>query len=336
MKKYKTVVIGAGNIAKIHLKTLSNSERTEAAAVADIQLERAQSLAKLHGVRAYDNYQTMVIEEKPDIAVITLPHHLHKDAAIWCIEQGCHVLIEKPMALNALECDEICQAGEKHGAVVAVGHMQHYFPANRKAKEIVQSGRLGELVMIIDRRHYPYFLPERPEWFLNQAQSGGGIVINLGSHSIDKIQWLTGSYVNRVKGVLTYRGKRGNVEGSANMLLTLESGLSAAVSLCGYEQVPVNETELLFTGGSLKLNGMSSLWMSQGEERTYEEVKLDGMPDPFALQWEELLDAIQFGKELDIDGDYGRTVSAVIDAVYRSHLSGNEEWVEMRQSQFQL
>lgn len=328
MKRYKAVVIGAGNIAKTHMKTLFQHDKTEVTAVADIDMERATDLANHYNVNAYADYQMMVREEKPDIAVITLPHDLHKNSAIWCIEQGCHVLLEKPMALNAKECEAILQAARKHHAIVAVGHMQHYFPVNRKAREILQSGQLGELVMIVDRRHYPYFLPERPDWFLHKSRSGGGVVINLGSHSIDKIQWLSGSYVKNVKASLTHFGKRGDVEGSANLFMELESGVSASVSLCGYDNVPINETELLFTGGSLKLEGMSKLLMSQGEYRTYQEINISEIPKPFADQWEDMLEAVEYGKKIEIIGEYGKTVTAVVDAIYRSYETGKEEMVK--------
>src|SRR4029453_8606589 len=97
----------------------------------------------------------------------------------------------KPMAVSVSECDAIIQAGQKADIRILVGHTQHYIAENIQAKSIVQSGELGELVMIHDVRHTNYFQDSRPQWFLEKEKSGGGILANLGTHSIDKIQWLT-------------------------------------------------------------------------------------------------------------------------------------------------
>lgn len=322
----RAVVVGAGAIAGLHLRTLAASERTELVGVADISGERARLAAEAYSIKPYTDYRAMVRAEKPDIVVITLPHYLHKEAAIWCAEQGCHVLLEKPMAMNARECADINAAAARCGIVLAVGHMQHYFAENVKAKQLIQSGKLGRLVTIIDRRYGYYYDEKRPAWFLDKAASGGGIVINIGSHSIDKIQWLTDCQITSVKAELTFYGERGDVEGSANLLMRTSHGATASVSLFGYRGVPpANETELLFTDGALKIVARKGLWISGANG--YELVDTGAKGEPFAPQWDDLLNAIGHGSELSITGTYAQTVSAVVDAAYRSHETGRAEEV---------
>jgi predicted dehydrogenase len=328
MRPYRAVVIGAGKIAGIHLQSLHENGRTELAAVADIDPQKAESAASSYGISAYTDYKEMVLTEKPDIAVITLPHFLHKESAIWCASHGCHVLVEKPMAMNVRECIEMNEAARTSGITLAVGHMQHYYPVNRKAKEIIESGRLGKLVMVIDRRWSDYFTEDRPSWFLNKAQSGGGIVINIGSHSIDKLQWLTGSRVTSVKASLTYFGDRGDVEGSASLQMKTDSGVDANISLSGYRNVMTNETELLFTDGQLKIEGSRKLWISDKDSKSFELIVTDYQPGAFQAQWDDLLDAIDNGHEPGISGRYGQSVAAAVAAVYRSHETGTEQAVE--------
>jgi predicted dehydrogenase len=325
MKRFRAVVIGAGAIAGNHLNTLKTNGRTELVAVADIDRERANEAAERYAIKPYTDYRGMVREERPDIVVITLPHYLHKEAAIWCAEQRCHVLLEKPMAMNARECADINEAASRAGIVLAVGHMQHYFAENIKAKQLIASGQLGRLVMINDRRYGYYYGDKRPAWFLDKAASGGGIAMNIGSHSIDKIQWLTDSRIVKVKAELTHFGERGNVEGSASLLMRTSKGVTASVSLFGYRGVPTNETELLFTGGALKIVARKGLWISGANG--YEPVETGTLTEPFGPQWEELLNAIEHGADTSMSGEYGLTVAAALDAVYRSHETGMEQEV---------
>src|SRR5699024_8158639 len=119
--------------------------------------EKADELANLFQVESYQYYQDVLKIKKPDIAVIAVPHFLHKEVALNCIEQGCHVLLEKPMAMNVKECNMIIDASKKNNVCVMVCHTQQYMSENKKVKEIIESGRLGEIIMVNDRRYIYYF-----------------------------------------------------------------------------------------------------------------------------------------------------------------------------------
>lgn len=319
---YKVAVIGAGGISRRHMQAIAAMPQLEAAGIADIQEERARESAAEFGTRAYLDYRDMVEQEKPDIVVITLPHFLHKEAAVWCAEQGCHLMLEKPMALNVEECDAISEAARTHGVKLMVGHTQHYIADNLKARDILRSGQLGELVMIRDVRHVNYYTENRPEWFFHKSKAGGGIFMNLGSHSIDKIQWLTGSRVTKVKASVTYHGNRGDIEGSGIAYIETASGIPATICQSGYDGVNINETELIFTRGMLRLATGVGLWIS--EQRDYRPVELDEEKPPFVLQFADLLQSIETGEAIDCSGEYGRSVIAAVSAMYESSRKGCE------------
>ncbi|MDG0790561.1 Gfo/Idh/MocA family oxidoreductase [Cohnella ginsengisoli] len=162
---YKAAIVGAGAISSLHLQAIEAIDEIEAVAIADIDGERAKQASSMHRIQAYTDYRQMIETEKPDIVAITLPHYLHQEAAIWCARSGCHILLEKPMAIHAHECDEIMSAVYQSQVKLLVGHTQHYFAENRKAKEIIRSGQLGKLVMINDVRHVDYYAETRPNWF---------------------------------------------------------------------------------------------------------------------------------------------------------------------------
>src|SRR5699024_3990114 len=93
---------------------------------------------------------------------------------------------------------------------------------NMKAKEIIESNLLGEIVMINEKRYVYYFGKDRPEWFFHKNKAGGGIIINMGTHSIDKLQWLTNSRVSTVRASITNQSFRGDIEGSGLIYMELE------------------------------------------------------------------------------------------------------------------
>ncbi|MFC3798648.1 Gfo/Idh/MocA family protein [Cohnella sp. GCM10012308] len=323
---YRVAVIGAGIIAGSHLKAMLGRDDLAPCAVADIALDRANALAAEHGIPSYADYKEMIEKERPDIAVVTLPHFLHREAACFAAARGCHIMLEKPMAMSVSECDEIIEAVYAGGVKLMVGHTQHYDAANLAAKAWIDGGRLGRLTMINDRRHQRYDTPTRPAWFFEKDKAGGGILTNLGSHSIDKILWMTGERIARVTASIRYADMRGDIEGGGSALLVTESGIPATLSQSGYPGAVVDETEFRFTGGCMKLLTGRGLWVSDGGD--YEQVNVPPQPDPFVRQFEDLIGAIRDNREPECSMAYSRSVVAVVESLYRSHERGAETAVE--------
>ncbi|WP_010277675.1 Gfo/Idh/MocA family protein [Paenibacillus senegalensis] len=319
---YRVAIAGGGKIAKKHVEAVGKLQEYELAAVADLQLERAASLVEGLGAKAYIDYKEMIAEEKPDVVIITLPHFLHKESLIYAVEQGCHCLLEKPMALNAAECDEMIAAVERSRTKVLVGHTQHYLAENLVVKAIVDEGELGQLIMINDKRHGYFFAPERPDWFLKKSLAGGGLVMNLGSHSIDRIQWLSGSRISKVRAVMTHFGDRGDVEGSGLLYMENEQGVPVTLAQSGYKVPYQNEFEMLFTGGAIRTVVGKGVWISRGE--AYEQIEVPPVEEPFILQLRDLLQYIESGIEPESSLAYARSVIAVIEQAYLSHETQTE------------
>lgn len=320
---YRVVLIGAGIIVDSHLKAISKIDRMRAVAVADVQEGRAQETARRFGLKAYTDYVVMLEQEKADVAIIALPHFLHKHAAIDCADRGYHILLEKPMALSVAECDEMIIATKRGGVQLMVGLTQHYFSENRLAKQIVQRGDLGKLVMINDTRHLDYFVDSRPDWCLIKSKAGGGIMMNLGAHSVDKIQWLTDSRFRNVKARLSYHAEQGDVEGSGCVYAITDAGIPASIVQSGYKGVPVNETQLIFTEGMLRLATGRGLWIS--DNGGYRELPLPEQAEPYVLQLQDLMDAIDGVRPLECSGEYAKTVNEVLAGIYLSHETGQEQ-----------
>ena len=317
------VLIGAGSISEYHLKASTAIPGFRIVAIADTRMDRANELASQYELSAYTDYKLMIEQLRPELAIVALPHFLHRDAAVFCANHGCHLLLEKPMAISTQDCLTIMEAVERNKVSLLVGQTQQYIAQNLAAKSIIRLGELGKLVMIHEKRHGPYFTEQRPAWFLDKSMSGGGIVFNLGNHSIDKIQWLTDTRIQRVRASLSYYADSyPDIEGSAALLLETSAGVPCTVSLNGYESVRGEETELIFTHGMMKIVNHQSVSIALSDR--YEEYPVANTGNPFELQLLDLLGCIREGRQPYASGEYALSVVRVVEAVYESADKGEE------------
>lgn len=310
----KVGMIGAGIISASHLAAVANHPDTRLTAVADLVEEKARQAAEPYGARAYTDYEAMLAREPLDLAIINLPHGLHEACVLSCAARKIHVLLEKPMGITYGSCCRMIRACEAAGVLLQVGHLQRYIPQNRAAREILQSGKLGKLAMICDLRTNNYFKPDRPRWFLNKSMAGGGISMNYAAHSLDKLCYLTDSAIAAITGSCTCWQPDTEVDGSAQMLVRTQSGVSASISLCGYCVVPQDVTMLFCTGGALRLQTGRSLEITEGAD--YRFVDTSRYPDAFAAQWADFVEGVRCGRILHNDGAYAAEIVRAIETLY--------------------
>ncbi|WP_035531866.1 Gfo/Idh/MocA family protein [Halobacillus kuroshimensis] len=307
-------VIGGGLIAKEHLQAIQSLDELQAVALAEIDSSKRDALAEEFRLNGYTDYKQMIHETTPDIVIITLPHHLHKEAALFSAQQGCHLLLEKPMALNSKDCEEVLAAATEHNVQLLVGHIQHYFQENKRAKRVIHELKLGELVFINEKRHLNYFTADRPEWFLDPDCSGGGIIMNIGAHCIDKIQWVVNEPFTKVTANLSYTSP--GIEGAGLLHMETESGIPVSVSISGYNPVPKQLTEFVFTNGMMKVEIGKGVWVSKGGK--YEQVYASNLDHPFQEQLTELVNGITGKAPIENTGVYGKSIIQVIESIYQS------------------
>lgn len=324
MHKVKIAVAGAGIISQQHLKAAKEVEAVKLVAIADVIREKTEKVACDYGINAYTDYIEMMEVEKPDGIIIALPHFLHKEAAVEAANREINILLEKPMANIIEECDEIINAVERNRVKLMIGHIVHFSKPIIKIREIIQSNELGKLIMITDTRFNNYFKPERPRWFLDKKQAGGGIVINLGAHSIDAIQYTTCCGIKSVLAKLTYPDEYPGIEGSAQIFLELENGISAVINLNGYTSVKRDEKEYHFERGILKVTG-EGLFIARKGQKEFENMNIvRNKQKDMVDQLTEFAASILSGREPSITGQYGKSIIKAIMGVYKSNETGKK------------
>lgn len=264
MQHFRLAIIGAGAIFRNHAEAVGQMAGLHLIAAADLDGNKREQIT-MQGLAFYQDYKLMVAQEKPDAVIISLPHHLHKEAAIWCAKQSTHMLIEKPLAITYEDCEEIEKVCNKMDVKIMVAHVQRYFPENKAVKEVIKGGKLGRLLWIQDKRYLPYFVSSRPGWFFEKCKAGGGVFMNLGAHSIDKIQWLTDQKLKPSRCYLKWHLLYRDIESSGLVFMNTDQGTPVTLQFCGENDEYTNETELNFSNGKISLEtGLGVRILEQG------------------------------------------------------------------------
>jgi UDP-N-acetylglucosamine 3-dehydrogenase len=171
-----------------HARVYAELGDVDLVAVADVDLSRAERVAALFGVRAYDDYVAMLDREKPSLVSVVVPTRGHLEVARAAIERGVHVLVEKPIASTLAEGQEMIRLSEQHGVRLSVGHIERFNPAIIELRRRLDDGQLGRVFKIHARRLGPF--PPRIR--------DVGVVIDLATHDLDLMRCLVGSPVERI------------------------------------------------------------------------------------------------------------------------------------------
>lgn len=310
----KIAVVGTGIIGIDHLNAIKSSDKCELVAVCDNKEDVAKEIGERYSVPYFTDYHDILDNVEADAVILNLPHFLHCDVTVYFLEKGVHVLVEKPMANTVEECDRMIEASKKSGKKLAVGHIQRFFESNKEVKKIVESGKLGKLAMFTEFRTIDYFVPTRPQWFLNKKLAGGGIVMNYGAHALDKLFYtLNCTELETVSSVGNIKNDM-DIEGHAQMLFKFKNGVSATVTFSGYTNSGYDAV-YYFTGGAVKVSGSTALSINENGKWENLDVPQD-FSIPFKNQLDEFIKYITDEPSDIADGEYGRAVISVIEKVY--------------------
>jgi predicted dehydrogenase len=147
-------VVGCGLVAEYHMPFIVKQKSVDRVTVTDHDAEKANQLAKRFGVEAVSNFQTMLRNQRPDVIHVLTPPKSHAQLAIEAIGAGCHVFVEKPMALTVAETDAMNRAVRRHQIKLCVGHSRLCAPVMLIARNFVEDGKIGELLHVDVSYHF--------------------------------------------------------------------------------------------------------------------------------------------------------------------------------------
>lgn len=337
----RIAVIGAGALVFGMHRAALTSGLVEVLAVADIDPARGQERAAELGCPFYTDEVQMLAERRPEAVVIMTPHPFHARHAITCLRASCHVLVEKPMAVQVAEADAMIAAAEQAGRLLAVNVQWRHRPEVRAARELIASGRLGriqrvELVATWTRSAAYY---RSAAWRATWAGEGGGVLLNQAPHHLDLLCFLLGPPRRVVAWTRTLLHAI-ETEDTAQAMLEWADGALGMVHLSTAEAGLPERLEIVGTGGQLRLaRGSLEVETFEPDVRAYIATSQEffsapaarplavtlpaGTADHLAV-YRNLVDAVRHGAPLAADGVAGRQSLELANAMILSSYTGEQ------------
>lgn len=256
MEKTKIVVIGLGGIAQlVHLPIVKDLENAEIVAVSEIEKNKLNTIGGNFSIgHKYLDYSKMLEEIEFDAAIIATPTDTHYQIALDCLGRGKHVLIEKPIARNYEETEEIHRLADKLDLRVMEGMNLRFRPDAMLLKSLIKTGELGELFYI--QTNWMRKQSSDTNWFLQKSKSGGGVLFDLGISLIDLGLWIFEFPPVYSISTQLFHQKTENVEDSAVGFIRFKNSavLNFAVSWSLNSEQKGFEFESFGTEGTANLN----------------------------------------------------------------------------------
>jgi len=221
-------LVGCGRIAQTYLEALRGLPEIHLAGVADVRVDVAQSVAAQAGTRAFESHARLADDVPLDAVIVCTPPSTHRECAEFFLDRGVHVLCEKPLATSSREAEAMLDRAESADLVLMMASKFRYADDVIKAKGIVDSGILGEVILFENVFCAKVGMQNR--WNSMPEISGGGVLIDNGTHSVDIARYLLGP----IATVQAEEGRRVQglrVEDTCRLFFRTEVGAMGAVDL---------------------------------------------------------------------------------------------------------
>ena len=344
MNQIKLGIIGMGNMGSGHFRNVQEGKcpSVKVTAVCDINPERLKNLGE---IESFTDADKMLESGLVDAVLIAVPHYLHPVMAIKCFEHKIHVLTEKPAGVYARQVREMNEAAAKAGVKFGIMFNQRTNPLYAKAREIVQSGQLGQrkrLVWIITNWYRTQAYYNSGSWRASWAGEGGGVLLNQAPHNLDLWQWIFGM-PKRVRAFCDF-GKyhKIDVEDDVTIFAEYENGANATFITSTGEAPGTNRLEISGDKGKIVIEDNKLKWWKLKEaerdfcftakegfitpENQYQEFS-EQAPEGHPEVLEAFAKSILTGSEMIAHGEEGLNSLSISNAAYLS--AWTNDWAEI-------
>lgn len=277
-KKVRLGIIGCGNIARAHLRNLLSIPEVDLVAFADPNLRAAGWAANQSGKGTiFADWREMLDRTEMDGVLILTPHAFHFEQIITALRRDLHVLVEKPMVTTIEEAERVIQTAQERKRVVVVSYQRRFFRGLRFLRESIARGDLGELNYSLATLRQNWKRMTEGTWRQEPKLSGGGALMDSGSHLIDVTLWCFQDLPVAVSAMMNRQGTP--VDIFSSVTFRFPGGALAVVNILG--DCPVFHESYLFVGteGALHWQDGQLLWERAGQKEA-KEIGPETLPSP--------------------------------------------------------
>lgn len=337
----KYALIGCGRIATNHIKAAINNH-LRILAVCDLLSESIENLLAKHdmqydaAIHRYNDYKEMLEREQPELVSIATESGNHAEIALYCIEHGIHVIIEKPIAMSMEDAERIIKAADEKGVKVSACHQNRFNVAIQELRQAVEANRFGKIshgsihVRWNRDRNYYDQAPWRGTW-----ENDGGCLMNQCIHGIDLLRWMLGDEVTEVYGT-TRQQFHNYLEAEDIGLAILKFRNGAIATIEGTTNVyPKNLEETLYIfgeTGTVKIGGTSTnnidVWEfadeteSDNDKKGLIEATSNVYGNGHTSLFADMIEAINNDRPPYVDAVAGKNALEIVLAIYKSQKTG--------------
>lgn len=336
----KYALIGCGRISPNHIAA-AKTNKLDVVAICDVESDNMEDKAVKFDlsadVKRYVDYREMLQNEQPELVAIATESGKHADIALDCIEAGCNIIIEKPIALSLEDADRIIEAADRKGVKVCACHQNRFNKSVQKIREALEQHRFGKLFYgtahIRWNRGYEYY--SRAKWRGTWEQDGGALM-NQCIHNIDLLRWMMGDDVVEVVGI-TDKLNHDYIEAEDLGIALIRFANGSYGIIEGTTDIyPHNLEETLYlfgAKGTVKAGGQSvnviEEWSFSDLLDDAEEVKRqyhENPPNVYGFGhtplYADVIDAIQNDRAPYVDARAGKRALELVLAIYQSAATG--------------
>jgi myo-inositol 2-dehydrogenase/D-chiro-inositol 1-dehydrogenase/scyllo-inositol 2-dehydrogenase (NAD+) len=321
-------VIGAGRAGMIHARNFASGSiaGAELVAVAEpLEEARCKASQELHLARACSDYRELLSNRTTDAIVVATPSAYHCEIVVAAAQAKKHILCEKPMAMNAAECDEMLAAVKQAGVKLQIGFMRRFDAGFVAAKKRIEAGEIGRVVLVKSLTHGP----TTPKPWMYDIRKSNGPLSEVNSHDIDTVRWFSDSEFEEVYAIAgNYRSPDAreeypdfydNVVLSARLASGMQGSITGAQGVqYGYDaRCEILGEKGLITVGSLAANSVTTHTVGRSTS-TIVHSWMDLFLDAYRVEDEDFVRCILEDRQPRADGQDGKAAVMVVNAGNRS------------------
>jgi len=324
----KAGVIGMGKMGILHTGILNSLQGVEVKALVDNQ-DAILNFIKgaIPAIETYKDYRDMLNKEELDLVYITTPTSLHTRPAIECVDRQIPFFVEKPLGVSTADCLNLVNAVKRNPVANMVGYSKRFVDTFSKAKEIIASKDLGNLIYFNSSMYVSQLFTKGKGWRYKKESSGGGVLNTLAAHLIDLLLWYFGD-ISLIEGnVKSFYSK--DVEDFVHSYLLFEKGFSgyldASWSVRNYRlpeiriQVEGDRGMLTVTDDYLKVYiDKEGSWKTYYKQDLFNGVDFDLGGPEYTREDKHMIESIRAKRETGMDVFDGLKVQKIIEGIYVS------------------